>query len=640
MDISELTAYAEEKYNIKEERRWADLPGFSILIDPVSGRTAALLMRQWDPELGEEVQVCDIRCGAGAAGEFSSPCVTSPFRMRGNQWIGVRFGRDTDPGTVFALLDKALAPPEKKSILFTLDSLMPPAELSAGTVYKDTPLPAPGAAGGTVLEIPERIEELMKMYGKPEGSFAEKCRNFFAQARLMEDYEDSARWEGEFRRYFATYRDLRIDQLRGYFTWRSGVRRGEYAPVCASFVYIYIYELLNGIGAGPAEESLKKLKELEKCYVDKGLGDRNMKKNLRRWMFEFAVVKGLNSGIALSLDDPKAVSLDEALCVLKEPDEKGDKELYDALVFVGGENLPKSSVMKKRPEDGARLFAMIWREASKAFSTEKKDFFTLCFGPKGYMRWYPLDNAVYWEQNRKDRDYFLDPCRSYSVRDGLWAEHSVRPQSHDLSLFEGFLREADRKLRLYLKTGHPLKERASDSWASPLIDRVIAEYEREKAEAARPKVTISFSELDRIREDALATQGSLLTEEDKREAEELSAVDKGGTGCLDAGPGEVKPAGSGIGKSDGSQGPGYCPAVIGLSPELLEVLRLVLSGTSPKAFLRQNHMLAEIAADTINEALFDEVGDTVLICEGEELALIDDYREDIIRMLGGDADER
>ena len=51
-------------------------------------------------------------------------------------------------------------------------------------------------------------------------------------------------------------------------------------------------------------------------------------------------------------------------------------------------------------------------------------------------------------------------------------------------------------------------------------------------------------------------------------------------------------------------------------------------------------MLAEIAADTINEALFDEVGDTVLICEGEELALIDDYREDIIRMLGGDADER
>ncbi len=616
MDISELTAYAEEKYHIKEERRWADLPGFSLLIDPVSGRTAALLMRQWDPELWEEVQVCDIRCGAGAASEFRSPCVTAPFRMKGNLWAGVRFGSEADRETVFALLDRALAHPERKNTLFTLESLMPPAELTGQRVYQDTPLPNPGPDSGGILEIPERIEELMKLCRKPEGSFADKCRNFYIQAKLMEDYEDDAPWEGEFRRYFATYRDLRVDQLRGYFTWRTGVRRGVYKPVCASFAYIYIYELLNGVGADSPEESLKKLGELERYFIDAGLGDRNMKKNLRRWMFEFAVVKGLDPAAARSLDDPKAVSLDQALSVLKAPEGKSGKEVFDALVLAGAENLSGSSVMKKKPEEGQMLFAKVWTEASKAFSTEKKDFFTLCFGPKGYVRWHPLDNAVYLEQNRRDRDYALDPCRSYSVRDGLWAEHSVRPQNCDLSLFEGFLREADRKLRLYLKTGRPLKERASDSWASPLIDRVIGEYEKEKAEAAKPRIAISFSSLDRIREDALATQGSLLTEEDRMEIEEMPAESY-------------------------AKDPAPCSyAAVNLSPEMLEVLRLVLAGSSPGSFLRQNHMLAEIAADTINEALFDEIGDTVLICEGEELALIDDYREEILRMLGGDADER
>ena len=30
MDLSELTAYAEEKYNMQEQHKWSDFPGFSI----------------------------------------------------------------------------------------------------------------------------------------------------------------------------------------------------------------------------------------------------------------------------------------------------------------------------------------------------------------------------------------------------------------------------------------------------------------------------------------------------------------------------------------------------------------------------------------------------------------------------------
>ena len=45
--------------------------------------------------------------------------------------------------------------------------------------------------------------------------------------------------------------------------------------------------------------------------------------------------------------------------------------------------------------------------------------------------------------------------------------------------------------------------------------------------------------------------------------------------------------------------------------------------------------MPSLVADAVNEALYDEIGDTVLNCEDDELALVEDYREDLWRMLGG-----
>ena len=46
-------------------------------------------------------------------------------------------------------------------------------------------------------------------------------------------------------------------------------------------------------------------------------------------------------------------------------------------------------------------------------------------------------------------------------------------------------------------------------------------------------------------------------------------------------------------------------------------------------------MLPSLTADMINEALFDDIGDTVLICEDDKLSLVEDYRDDLALMLEG-----
>ncbi|WP_356948066.1 tellurite resistance TerB C-terminal domain-containing protein [Faecalibaculum rodentium] len=45
--------------------------------------------------------------------------------------------------------------------------------------------------------------------------------------------------------------------------------------------------------------------------------------------------------------------------------------------------------------------------------------------------------------------------------------------------------------------------------------------------------------------------------------------------------------------------------------------------------------MPSVVTDAINEALFDEIGDNAMECEGEDITLVEDYREDVMDILGG-----
>ena len=39
--------------------------------------------------------------------------------------------------------------------------------------------------------------------------------------------------------------------------------------------------------------------------------------------------------------------------------------------------------------------------------------------------------------------------------------------------------------------------------------------------------------------------------------------------------------------------------------------------------------MPSIVTDTINEALYEEIGDNILACDGESMTLVEDYREEL-----------
>jgi hypothetical protein len=675
MDISELTAYAEKKYHIGEVNRRTEMSGsrpvtrLSSLLHPRSGKPVALLIRYWDFELGDEAQFCDLKCGHASLLRSSEPWLTAPYRMKGADWVGVRFGADTQQETVFQLFDDAIKAGQAWGYTITLGSMLPSRE----SEYRDTPLPPPGsqprrempkkpeveqltlqgmiekavtAAADTLARIirldgsapeagyrdtpltgarsaasktPEKLREMRRLYDHRVHSFRDNCKNFYVQGKFMEDYEDDAPWNGELRLYYPSYHDLRLEQLRGYFTWRTALRRGDFRPITTSMAYIYVYELLNDIGAADAEDSLRKLREFEVGFLDSGIGDGEMRRNLRRWMLEKAVVSGLPPEKAREYADPDMLKRDAALAILREPKAHSDGEIFDALVTLGGRRLPQSPVVQGFGDEGKALFARVWRLAAAKHRQEGKTLFTLCFGGCRSHRWDPLANALYYQQEKPAAGtYELDETHSFSFS-GVWTEKCYQERSFNKKLLEGLLHETERQLRLYLDLGRRLQEKPEEAWAAPYAEAVIEEDRQVKAQAAKKRVVIDLGGLEQIRRDSLETRDSLLTEEDLREAEETA---------VEPAPAQAAP------ESAVSAVAEEAPP-LPLEPELRALLDLAVRGKPAKGWLAETHRMPTVAVDAVNEALYDEIGDSVLEWDGNEITLVEDYREDVLRLLGG-----
>ena len=680
MKLWELTAYSEEKFHIKEQHKWTDFPGFSVLAAPDTGKWIALLMRQWDSYLGEEIQRCDIKCGRQILSESKAPYLSLPFRMKGNRWVGVKFDDRTEPDMVFRLFDRAVYASQERGYTVVLDV----ASTKSSILYPDTAIPLSGAQFSVAaLEVPDKIRRMQRLYQYSDSSFAQKCRNFYRQGKFMEDYEDDAPWNGEFRRYFTTYHDLNLRQLRGYFTWRTRLRKGDFSPIAASLAYLYLYELLNGIGTSSPEDSLRKMREFEIGFLDSGIGDPGIRGNLRRWMLEYAVLHNVSPALARQYADPALLKKDSALAVLKNPNAASEEEIFEALCVFEGKKLEQSPVVKRDVTKGKHFFSSVWLCASRTFPQNGKDIFTACFGKPKSFSWYPLSNAVYCKnQKSPDTDYILDPCRTYRCRNGLWHEERYDNLYFDRNRFHGLLREADRILRKALKTGHYLRENPADAWATPYAEEVIQSFRQAKLEAARPNITIDLSHLEQIRQDALITRDSLLTQEDlDTEAIRVPGVSPGGKpgidadghpdmeangtpdvfanghsntdankesdiiankeSCADAnrtlGIPRIEDPARPVNQKEASESMSSMPAAL---DAVHRQILLALTENVPIApYLRANYLIPSVAADTINEALFDEIGDNVLECNGDTITLIEDYRDDILQILGGKGNE-
>lgn len=60
----------------------------------------------------------------------------------------------------------------------------------------------------------------------------------------------------------------------------------------------------------------------------------------------------------------------------------------------------------------------------------------------------------------------------------------------------------------------------------------------------------------------------------------------------------------------------------------------LVKGEDYQTLLKQNHLFLSVLVDGINDKLFDEIGDTVIDSNGDSAEIIEDYRPDLLEILG------
>ena len=590
MELRELTAYALEQYHIGEEYKWADFPQFSVLTDPATGKWAALLMRQWDGETGTTIEFCDIKCGQEVLRHDRAPFLSPPFRMRGKKWVGVRFSEETDADTVCRLFDQAL---KKKPAGYTV-------------VLKDV------ARG--VSYVPAKK-------GDP-GAF----RN------------DDAGEDGSWGELSASEGDAGAGAEGTLGDVGSGaIVKGPFGDVGASGAAAERFQetqirAVEKIRARTPEETLAEMEAEWERLKGSRLANDFLRERQRQKLLEYALLKELPVGVAQKYLAPKEAERDRLLAMLREPKAYGDEAVVAALSALAGGKTMQSPVLTKTAGEGARLFAGVWEKGGEPL-------FTQCFGELVRRRCRPVLSPLYYEaEEARERFCQLNPCRSYSYEDECWWVTGYQELYFDRRKLRQLLHETDRMLRLYLKVGGRLKEMADEAWATPLVAAVIEEDRRAKAEAARPKVVIDLTGLDRIRQEAAETRESLLTEEERGETEEVCAArlrreteEVSAERFAECLRGKTENAFEKVLERNkkGLEEEASEKMVIGLPAPYYPILRAVLESRSVKAEIAAIHGMPEIIADAINEAFYDEIGDNIVTCDGEEIVLVEDYREEV-----------
>ena len=414
----------------------------------------------------------------------------------------------------------------------------------SATVYVDEPLVRTGRQMKGYL--PERIRQMKAISRYEEGAPGKRGRwlseeeHFWRQGTFMADFEDDCPYHGTFKAYYPTYDAMSDQQLRGYFTWRAQVRRGRIEETSPSFVFVYLYELICGIGV---REPLEGFRIMEWVWQ----GCRPFAPELDRfvniWLQDYAVYHGLPPEL---LAPYRTLAFDRALIALKRAGERAgatagarrrrgagpvsalplpadealEDELFNALDALSSYRLKNSRLYKAEPAGLRHVAGAVYVRTSAYYDKNRKaGVLESWFGEHMEQGYVMFGSAVFFEPARHaDCVYELDELHRYRCTDGLWTcerYHGSRQRSAKLGQI---MRATDRTLRAASGFPHPLKDDGrTPKYLQKIIDEEVAAWLGWQ-EAHRPvTIDIDLSQLAGIRRAASATREALLVDEEHEE---------------------------------------------------------------------------------------------------------------------------
>lgn len=551
-------------------------------------------------------------------------------------------------------------------------------------IYADEPILKTGRQMQNFLPDQYRkMREISRWQDDPKGGagrWLSEAELFYRQGLLMADFEDDCPYNGTFKSYFPTYNAMSDRQLRGYFTWRAQVRRGNIEETSTSFAFLYLYELICGIGVDDPLDGFDKIKAFWDAYR---AFEPGIDRFARVWLQDYAVFHGLDPKL---LRDSKTVMFDNALIELRRaardlapaqapsgqtakrrktseptlplpPDETREERLMTAINALSTYNLSNSRLDRSHHRDLRHVACAVYVHMARYYDTHRKTgIVASLFGEETAMPYTMFASAVFFAPERhKDCEYRLDPIHIYRCQNGFWECMRIHGSRQKSSKLGEMMRACDQRLRLALDPAHPLKEEKVPKYLAKIIDDEIVAWLSWDAAHQPVKIDIDLSQLGHIRNAAAQTREALLIDEE-REDDTLTEAAEADSGQPEAEPAAnmiAEPAAASTQQNEADE-PTISTEQFGvvaplLAPESTPATPMSAGTASAlahaaedylRALLEQNAAQAasaversgqseDMLVDNINEALFDLVGDTVIEFGAAGPQIIEDYEADV-----------
>ena len=412
----------------------------------------------------------------------------------------------------------------------------------------------------------------------------------------MENFEDSFNYQGEFMRYFPTYQAMNDAQLRGYFSWRTKVRKGVIEKTSLSFVFVYIYELLNQIGVSTAEEGFYALKDFWQTYKTI---DTHINHYLRIWLKDYVVYNNLDKNL---LEDFSETNFDQSVLILLNCKTHNPDEVFSALNALSAYDFENSRFYKKHPDDVNTIVYNVFCLLADYYDKKRKNSICEKFFGRMYASPYQMfRSAVFYKQTKQTYFvYQINDIYQYKCENGNWTCERFFGYSGKNKQIGALLKTIDFLMRQKYNFKSTLKIGKTTKISQAIIEKEIEKLQEERRKKALPKIEIDLSKLQDIRKSALETQSRLIIEE----PEQPAAV-------------ETYPA------EPARQNE------LNISEQEYHFLQCLLYGKTYAEFVKSKGLLLSVLVDSINDNLFDRFGDTVIMYNGDKPELTEDYIDEL-----------
>lgn len=424
---------------------------------------------------------------------------------------------------------------------------------------------------------------------------------FIKQAKLLAAYEDDYEYTAPVVRYYPTYQSLTDAELRGYFTWRTHLRHGNMRKTSLSYAFLYIYELINQIGAIGPMDGYQKLKAFAADY---GVLDENILPYLQKWLPDYVIYYGLDP--ALLVDSPQAV-YDRNILVLANMHAYKPAQITDAVKSLSPRWLARSKFYAQNTADMDDVLVRVLRRVAEHYNTRcKKTFIEQYFGPCSEIPVHLFTSAVFHNrQKSRAREYALDEICTYRYKNGQWTVQKYHIPMRPNEKLTDLIKTVDAKLRNACGFGSPIKPELDTKWITKIIDEEVGRFVTEKAAVEAKKLHIDYSALARIRSDAAITRDKLTVDEELDFAEPAPEP-------------PPPPIAQELPESP-------------LSADEYRLMQCLLYGRDC-GWVQAEGLMLSVLCDSINEKLYDEFMDSVLLLDSAP-ELIEDYIDDLKEMV-------